>query len=80
MTVTKSPWPVVLMVFGVVALVALLYFWWKKRKEQEAAEQKRTEEMLNKPLESFGDTEAEKLAEKYQQSEAASSGAEQEKK
>jgi hypothetical protein len=71
MTVTKSPWPVVLLVFGLVLLAAVLFFWWKKRKEQEALEHKRTEELLKTPIETFGDTEAEKLAKKYQQSEEA---------
>ena len=72
MTITKSPWPVVLLVFGLVLLVAVLFFWWKKRKEQEALEHKRTEELLNTPIETFGDTEAEKLAKKYQQNEETS--------
>ena len=72
MTVTKSPWPTVLLVFGLVLLVAVLFFWWKKHKEQEALKDKHTEEMLKTPIETFGDTEAEELAKKYQQSEDVS--------
>ena len=70
MQVTRSPWPVVLIVFGVVVLVVLLFFWWKKHKEQQAREREQAEEMLKTPLETFGDNEAEDLAKKYQQQEA----------
>ena len=66
MTVTKSPWPLVLLVFGLVLLAAVLFAWWKKKKAQEELERRRTEELLRTPLESFGDTEAERLAKKYQ--------------
>lgn len=66
MEVTRSPWPTVLMVFAGVILVALLYFWWKRRKEQEAIEAKRTEEILNTPIDTFGqESEADELAKKY---------------
>ena len=63
---------VMLLVFGLVLLVAVLFFWWKKHKEQEALKDKHTEEMLKTPIETFGDTEAEELAKKYQQSEDVS--------
>ena len=69
MSVTKSPWPVVLIVFGVLLVVIILFFWWKRHKQQEALEAKRTQEMLNTPLDTFGDTEAERLAKKYEQQE-----------
>lgn len=66
MEVTRSPWIPVLMVIGVVAIIGILFLWWRKRKEQEEIEAKRTEEMLNKPLDTFGtQSEADELAKKY---------------
>lgn len=70
MTVTKSPWPTVLGIFGVVLLAAMLFFWWKKAKEQKNLEARQAQEMLNTPLETFGDTTAEDLAKKYQKEAA----------
>ena len=70
MTVTKSPWPAVLttvvVVAAVVVVVALLYKWWKHAKEQKNLEDQRTQDILNTPLEKFGDTEVEDLAKKYE--------------
>ena len=68
MTVTKSPWPVVVGILGAAGLAVVLYLWWKKAQAQKELDRKRTEELLNTPLESFGDTAAEELAEKYQDS------------
>lgn len=66
MQVTRSPWIPILLVFGLAAVVGVLFLWWKKRKEQEAIEAKRTEEILSRPIESFGkDSEADNLAKKY---------------
>lgn len=66
MEVTTSPWIPVFLVIGGVGLVGILFVWWKKRKEQEALEAKRTEEMLNTPLDTFGTrSEADDLAKKY---------------
>lgn len=75
MTVTKSPWPMVLGVFGLLLLGAGGYLWWAKAKEKKAQELKAAREILEKPLETFGDTEAERLAEKYQQDAPGSAGA-----
>jgi uncharacterized membrane protein len=69
MTVTRSPWIRVFMVFGVVILILILYLWWKKHKEQKNLEAKRREELLKTPLDRFGDTEAEDLAKKYEDDE-----------
>ncbi len=69
MTVTRSPWPVVWGIFGVLLLAALGFFWWKKHKEQKNLEAQQMQEMLNTPLETFGDTEAENLAKKYESTE-----------
>lgn len=70
MTVTKSPWPAVwktlLIVAAAVILAVLAYRWWKHAKAQKNLEAKRTEEILNTPLEKFGDSEVEDLAKKYQ--------------
>lgn len=75
MTVTKSPWPVVAGLFILLLLGAGGYFWWAKAKEKRAQELKAARELLEKPLETFGDTEAERLAEKYQQDAPGSPGA-----
>ena len=66
MEVTTSPWVTVLIVLGVVALVVVLYIWWRHAKKQKDKEAKQTEDMLNTPLEQFGDTEAEERAKKYE--------------
>lgn len=65
MHVEKSAWPYVLIVLGVIVVLIILFVWRKKRKEQKNIEAKQTEEILNTPLEKFGDTEAEELAKKY---------------
>ncbi|MDO4173453.1 MAG: hypothetical protein Q4D42_01700 [Eubacteriales bacterium] len=71
MTVTKSPWPtvikIVVVVAGIVIVLLLAFTWWKKAKEQKNKEAKQMEDILNTPLEQFGDEdEAENLAKKYQ--------------
>ena len=78
MTVTKSPWPVAAALLGAAALAAVLYLWWKKSKEKKEKEREQLQEMLNTPLTTFGNDQdgngrddAEDLAEKYQQQEAA---------
>ena len=78
MTVTKSPWPVVGGIFGMLLLVALCFFWWKKHKEQKNLEAQQLQEMLNTPLTTFGNDQdgngrddAEDLAEKYERTEKA---------
>ena len=56
-------------VIGVVAVVAVggvVYLVAKNRKAKQEAERKRTEEILNTPLEKFGDTDIEDLADKYE--------------
>ena len=67
MDVTTSPWIPVLLVIGGVILVGILFLWWRKRKQQEAIEAKRTEDMLSKPIDTFGkSSEADDLAKKYE--------------
>lgn len=65
MTVTRSPWPMVAGFVALAVLAVVLFQWWKKAQAQKELDRKRTEELLNTPLESFGDTAAEELAEKY---------------
>jgi len=65
MYVEKSAWPYVFIVLGVVTITVILLIWWKKRKEQKNLEAKQTEDILNTPLEKFGDTEVDDLARKY---------------
>lgn len=76
MTVTRSPWPVVWGIFGVLLLAALGFFWWKKHREQKNLEAQQMQEMLNTPLTTFGNDQdgngrddAEDLAEKYERAE-----------
>ena len=65
MHVEKSAWPYVLIVLGAIVILIILFRWWKKRKEQKNIEAQQTEDILNTPLEKYGDAEAEELAKKY---------------
>lgn len=67
MTVTRSPWITVIIIISIVILVIILYGWWKKAMKQKNKEAKQMEDILNTPLDKFGDTEAEDLAKKYTQ-------------
>ena len=66
MTVTKSPLPIVAVCVVVVVLAVLLFLWWKRSKEAQAAQAKRAQEILETPLEQFGDDTVENLAKKYE--------------
>ena len=70
MSVTRSPWPTVLIVVvvaaAVVLVVVLLYKWWKRAKEQKNREAEQAQKILNTPLETFGDLDAEERAKKYE--------------
>ena len=65
MDITTSPWIPVLIVAGVVMLVVIAFVWWRHAKKQKNLETQQTEEMLNTPLDKFGDKEAEELGKKY---------------
>lgn len=65
MDVTRSPWINVMIVFGCVVLVIILYVWWRANKKRKDLEEKRTQEILNTPLDKFDDLEAERLTKKY---------------
>lgn len=66
MEVTQSPWVTVALVFGVCAILAIVLLILKQRRAAKAAKAKETADILNTPLESFGDKEAEDLAKKYE--------------
>jgi hypothetical protein len=65
MTVTTSPWIPVLIVLGVLVALIVAFTWWRHAKKQKNIEAKQTADILNTPLEKFGDTEAENVAGKY---------------
>ncbi len=65
MKITRSPWIIVLIVFGTIIILTVLFLWWRNAKKQKNLEAKQTEEMLSKPLEKFGDKEAQVLGKKY---------------
>ncbi len=77
MTVTGSTARTTTMVIGGVAIVAIvasvIVVVVKKKGEQKEAEAKRTQDILNTPLEKFGSDEVEELAKKYQTDEEKSS-------
>jgi len=56
---------VTVIVLGAIAVVVILSIWWNRAKKQKNLEAKQTEEILNTPLEKFGDREIEELADKY---------------
>lgn len=67
MTVTKSPWPKVIIAVVVLAGVVIAFMWWRaaqKRKAEEAAE---TERILNSDISDLGgsDSSLDDLADKY---------------
>lgn len=69
MAVTRSPWIPILVILGIIVIVLILFFWWKQAKEQKDIEAKRTEEILNTPIEKLSDAEAEELTKKYDDTE-----------
>lgn len=66
MTVTKSPVPIIIGMIAVLLILLLLYRWWSKAKEQKNKESQQLEDILNTPLDQFGDEEVEDLAKKYE--------------
>lgn len=66
MTVYKSPWPIVVWTILAIIILLIALYWWRKAKEQKNREAEATERILNTPLDTFGDQEAEELAKKYQ--------------
>ena len=68
MKVTTSPLTVIGISIAVVAVLVILFTWWKRAKEEKRREQERMKEILETPLESFGDLETEEIAKKYESS------------
>ncbi len=66
MKVNRSPWPTVLLVLGMVLLLVLGFVWWRQVKLQREREAKRTEELLNTPLEKYGEVDVGDISQKYQ--------------
>ena len=68
MTVTRSPWYYILRIGAAVAVIFVAYKWWKSRQEKEAERKKRAEEILNSPLEKFGENgdDIDELEKKYE--------------
>ena len=71
MKVTTSPLTVIGISIAVIAVLLILFTWWKKAKEEKRREQERMKEILETPLESFGDLETEEIAKKYESSQPA---------
>lgn len=65
MTVTRSPWITVLIIAGIVVILLIGFIWWRKAKQQKNIEAEQTERMLNTPLDTFDDHEADDLSKKY---------------
>lgn len=66
MKVTTSPWIPVLIVIGVLAILVVVFLWWRSYKKQKNLEADQTQKILETPLETFGDTQADDLAKKYE--------------
>jgi len=77
MTVTKSPWPPVIIVLVVLVALIVAFLWWKRAKEQKNLEAAQTEKILQTPLETFGNTELSDLEEKYKGADSSDSSDEQ---
>ena len=71
MTVTKSPVvPLAICAAVIVAVIAIALLI-KRQRDQRERESQRMEQILNAPLEKFGDHETESLARKYESANAA---------
>lgn len=68
MTVTQSPLPTIFISLVVLVGVILIYSAWKRKQEAEKERQRQTEEMLSRPLETFGSQDLSDLENKYQDS------------
>ena len=66
MNVTMSPWISVWIVVGVLAIIIIGFIWWRSRKKQRNLEAEQTRQILETPLETFGSSEAEERAKKYE--------------
>lgn len=72
MTVTRSPWVTVMIVFGILLILFLLFTWWKRKQEQKNLEAEQTERILGQQLDTFGaetNDAASQLAQEYETDE-----------
>lgn len=58
MHVEISPLVIVGVLIAVAAIFCIAFIWWRKRKEQKNLEAEQTRDILNTPLETFGETQA----------------------
>lgn len=75
MTVTKSPVVPLAIAAVVIIAIAAVVIIVKRNRDQRERESRRMEQILNTPLEKFGDTAAEDLAAKYESAPAPSTAA-----
>lgn len=66
MEVTTSPWIPVLIIVGVLLIFLVIFLWWRSYKKQKNLEAEQTQQILETPLETFGNTQADDLAKKYE--------------
>lgn len=66
MSVTTSPWIPVLIVACVLVIILVAFIFWKSHKKQKNLEAEQTQRIFETPLETFGDSEAEERAKKYE--------------
>ncbi len=66
MDVSVSPWIYVLIAGCVVAVALVAYFWWKAAAKRKKEKEEHTRRILETPLETFDDSEAERRAQKYE--------------
>ena len=66
MNVSVSPWVYVLIAAAVVAVAVVAYLWWKAAAKKKREQDEHTRRILETPLETFSDDDAENRAKKYE--------------
>lgn len=69
MKVETNPWIPVIVVLGVLGILVVIVLFWRQRKKQQNLEAEQTKEILQTPLQTYGSTEADELAKKYDDKE-----------
>jgi uncharacterized membrane protein len=67
MTVTASPWIPAIIVAGALAILIVIFLWWKSNKRQKNLEAEQDQKIMDTPLETFGGSDAEARAKKYEE-------------
>jgi uncharacterized membrane protein len=65
MTVTSSPWIPVFIILGLLAILLVAFLWWRSHKKQQNLEAEQAQKILETPLQTFGESDAENRAKKY---------------